>query len=538
MKQRRPLTVFLTAAVLLAAAASSASGATYTVTACADAPSGQMSAFGPTNTSPQTLATSATCPPAPGASFSGLLVTTILMAPNSPTGATASWSVSAPSGTTLDSLSVRRYFGKRDVFWNVGIRKANGGVLETCDFDPSTQLGCAVGSTVPTDAENYATYANLATQAVTFSLVCEAGSFTCLSGATQRQAWIAVYGATAVVDDPAPPQLGAVQGSLVTNATHGWHRGSQQASFDASDASGVRSTALVIDNVPASSSAQTCDFTQMQPCPPSVHPTFTVDLTQLADGVHQLRGQAADAADQAQLTQPVTLQVDNHAPTSPQELAAARASDGSFTLTWSNPPQAPGAPIGVAHYQVCERDGTGCGTPSSATASNISRIDGIAVPLAPREHLLRLWLEDDAGNTNAASAASVVVRRPERGRDGGGSRPPSGSRAPRLRVRAALQRASLLTVAGSLAPDATGTVSAVVRSGGRARATANARPAGGSWKIRLLLPVTVKKKMRYALVVRYQGDEHYRSARSSRTLIARREWSRARPSRRFRLTTA
>lgn len=537
MTSRRLLTAVLMGAALLAIAASGAAGATYTVTACADAPSGQMSAFSPTNTSPQTLTTNATCPPAPGAAFSGLLVSTILMGPNSPNGATAFWSVSAPPGTTLDSLSVRRYFGKRDVFWNVRIRKADGTVLETCDFDPSTQLGCAVGSDVPTDAENYVTYASLATQGVTFSLVCQAGSFTCLSGATQRQAWIAVYGATAVVDDPAPPQLGAVQGSLVSDTAHGWHRGTQQATFDASDASGIKSAALLIDNVPTASSAQTCDFTQMQPCPASLHPTFTVDLTQLADGVHQLRAQAADAADQVQLTQPVTLQVDNHAPTSPQDLAAARASDGSFTLTWSNPPQVSAAPISVAHYQVCERDGTGCGPPSSTTAPNINRVDGVAVAVMPREHLVRLWLEDDAGNTNASRAATVVVRQPDGGRDGGG-RSPGGSKAPRLHVRAALQRASLLTVAGSLAPDATGTVSAVVRSGGRARATANARPAGGSWKIRLLLPARVKKKMRYALLVRYEGDEHYRSARSSRTLIARREWSREHPSRRFRLTTA
>lgn len=527
MIEKLALAVGLAAAISLTAELDSASAATFAVPICADAPNGETTAISPTNTSPGTLSTVSTCPPTPSSTFSGLLVSTTLMAANSPTGATAAWSIVAAPGTTLSALSVRRYFGKRDTFWNVTVRKTGGQVLETCEFDPSTQLECTVGSSTPTDAENYVTYTNLATQGVSFSLVCQAGMFTCLSGATQRQAWIALYGATAVVDDPAPPQVSTLQGSLVSASTHGWHRGQQQATFDAADASGLRSATLIVDDAPVATSAQSCDFTRMQPCPGTVHAAFDIDLAQLADGTHLVRGQAVDAADQPQLTTPVALQVDNHAPAAPVNLTATRNADGSFAASWTNPGQGAGAPIAVAYYEVCDPAGTTCGPVNSAAAPNIAQIAELAVPDTPGDYLLRLWLEDDAGNATPASAASVVVHQPRRDPVRVGAH---------LGFRVALQRSSFLTVAGSIAPNARGTVSAVLRHA-RTRTTTHTRPSHGSWKLRLRLPPTIKTKMRFALMVTYTGDQLHRPAKASRTLIARRSWTPQKPSRRFRITT-
>src|SRR5689334_14553354 len=90
LMKRYCLTLLLAVLVFGVAEPQSHAG-TYSVTACFDAPAGQASAFTPTNSSPSTLTVAGVCPPTPGDPFSGLLLSTTLLAPNSPDGATAAW---------------------------------------------------------------------------------------------------------------------------------------------------------------------------------------------------------------------------------------------------------------------------------------------------------------------------------------------------------------------------------------------------------------------------------------------------------------
>lgn len=524
------------AALLVVGAASSAVAGTYQVPACFDAPHGETAAFTAQNTSPQTITTSTECPPAPGASFSGLLVSTTLGAASSSDGASASWTIAAPTGTTLSSLSVRRYFGKRDENWNVAVRKADGTALETCDFDPNTQLECTVGSDVPTDAENYVTYGNLNTQSVSFGIVCQAGAFTCLSGSTQRQAWIAVYAATATVSDPDPPSIGSPQGSLFA-AAGSWHRGIEQATVPATDASGVKTVSVLLDGSSVATSPQTCDYTHMQPCPGSVDPSMNVDLAGLADGPHQLQIAATDAADQQQLTTASELLVDNHAPAAPLNLAVQRSADGTYSATWTNPAQESAAPIAGAHYRVCLQGGTSCSTDAVAAGAGVSHIDAITVPSSPARYDLDVWLEDAAANVNPANEASAVIDTTTGpggggssgggggggGSSSGGGGSPPGKLAGGLRLRKAAQRGSVLTLAGTIAPTAHGGLVAIARRSpvGRTTATGRATIKAGHWRLRITLPSRIKRQMRYSVVLRYAGDSTHLGDILRRRLLAR-----------------
>lgn len=554
---RGALLAFVFVAALLAGASRGAVAGTYQVPACFDAPHGETFAFTAQNASPQTITTSTECPPAPGATFSGLLVSTTLGAANSANGASASWSIAAPAGTTLSSLSVRRYFGKRDENWNVAVRKADGTALETCDFDPNTQLECTVGSDVPTDAENYVTYDNLNTQSVSFGIVCQAGAFTCLSGSTQRQAWIAVYAATATVSDPDPPSIGAPQGSLIA-AAGSWHRGTEEATVPATDASGVKTASVIIDGSSLATSPQACDYTHMQPCPGSVDPSMDVNLAGLADGPHQLQVAATDAAGQQELTTASELLVDNHAPTAPLNLAVQRNADGTYAATWTNPAQGSAAPITGAHYRVCLQGGTSCSADAYAAGAGVSRLDAIAVPSPPAHYELDVWLEDAAANASPSDAASAVIDtttglgtggggggRSGGGGTGGGSGTGGGvssttRRSAHLRIRKASQHGSVLTIVGTAAPAARGPIVAVLRRApaGRTRLVARSYVRGGHWTLRVRLSAKLRKQMKYLLRVSYGGDLSYARTTFSRLLLARRRLTSHSGRRGFRLAPA
>jgi len=544
----------LVAALAGAAATGNAVAGTYQVAACFDAPHGETTAFTPANSSPQTITTSTECPPAPGATFSGLLVSTTLGAANSADGASASWSIAAPAGTTLSSLSVRRYFGKLDENWNVAVREADGTALETCDFDPNTQLECTVGSDVPTDAENYVTYGNLDTPSVSFGVVCQAGAFTCLSGSTQRQAWIAVYAATATVNDPDPPSIGTPQGSLI-GAAGTWHRETEAATVPATDASGVKTVSLLVDGSPVATSPQSCDYTHMQPCPGSVDPTMNVDLADLADGPHELQVAATDAADQQQLTAASELLVDDHAPTAPLNLAVQRNGDGTYSATWTNPAQGAAAPIAGAHYRVCLQGGTSCSADTYVAGAGVSHLDSIAVPPSPARYELDVSLQDAAANTNPANAASAVIDTTTGPGGGGGSGgggtggggsgtggggPPSTGRSAHLHIHKATQHGGVLTIVGTIAPAARGSIVALLRRAptGRTRVVARSSVRQGNWTLRLRLSTRLREQMRYLLRVSYDGDHSYAAASLSRLLLARGRLTSPGARRGFRLASA
>jgi hypothetical protein len=58
---------------------------------------------------------------------------------------------------------------------------------------------------------------------------------------------------------------------------------------------------------------------------------------------------------------------------------------------------------------LCASDGSGCQPEQQVSSTGIARLDGISVPLTG-EWLLRVWLEDAAGNVDASRFGTVTLR--------------------------------------------------------------------------------------------------------------------------------
>ncbi len=136
------------------------------------------------------------------------------------------------------------------------------------------------------------------------------------------------------------------------------------------------------------------------PCA-SLAQTFTLDTTRLTDGAHTLTLQVENAAgNETQLTHEIV--VDNTAPPPPVGLSVTVASDGTYTMTWSDP-LGHAAPIVSANYQFCPIAGP-C---SIAETGPDGHIAGLHAPSGAST--VRVWLTDAAGQSNASNAATGTL---------------------------------------------------------------------------------------------------------------------------------
>jgi hypothetical protein len=176
--------------------------------------------------------------------------------------------------------------------------------------------------------------------------------------------------------------------------------------FNASDPSGISGAQLLVDGSPTASVAGTCDYTRVVPCM-SLAQTFTLETTRIPDGAHMATLQVENAAGNiTQVTHEIVI--DNTAPAAPVGLAAALASDGSYTLAW-NDPLGHAAPIVSATYQFCLALGP-CSLPEAGPDGHIQ---GLHPPAGATT--ARVWLTDAAGQSNPSSAATAALPRPEEG---------------------------------------------------------------------------------------------------------------------------
>jgi hypothetical protein len=180
-------------------APAAARAGTYDVRSCG---ANSAQAFTLANESPQTIDDGIVCPQAESQLLSGMY------AGVAKTGFTlartgASWTIAAPPGLELQRLDVTRALGRVSTAWQV-TAATPARVLEACDKDDpaACRLGSAGGEAKA--------YTDLNASSVTFRLECHPPApdedLACV-GRSTTQAWVAIYGATARVDDPAPPEL-------------------------------------------------------------------------------------------------------------------------------------------------------------------------------------------------------------------------------------------------------------------------------------------------------------------------------------------
>ena len=205
----------------------------------------------------------------------------------------ASWTFTAPTGTTITAIQYARYLGHyQDTsnYWSPALR-ADGTIVpgETCTV-VFPDIGCGVGTQPPLDTTNTVDITGLSAGQLEFGEQCDAPTGqVCVTGASEHQVWAAMYGATVTLSDPTPPTLGTPTGVLWgTGPANGYHQGSESVIVDAQDVGGgVASIVLAVDGQTIQTYEASCDYTQPQPCPLSTGAqTLTLPTTQLADGAH------------------------------------------------------------------------------------------------------------------------------------------------------------------------------------------------------------------------------------------------------------
>jgi hypothetical protein len=109
---------------------------------------------------------------------------------------------------------------------------------------------------------------------------------------------------------------------------------------------------------------------------------------------------------------PVHLRYDASAPARVSDLRLAGGESwrpkNAFDLTWDNP-TGQLAPITSAHYRLCDASGQ-CTAGTQNGAAGMSSLSGLRVPAAG-SYTLTLWVGDEAGNSNPASASDAVALR-------------------------------------------------------------------------------------------------------------------------------
>jgi hypothetical protein len=314
----------------------------------------------------------------------------------------------APPGTTLAGIDLE-WDGRRvNGDWRLGLVRGDGRLLAGCRARPGTDASCRVGNP---KGGGLVRQGLAGTHLVRIEARC-GSTAGCATDARSRagdrtKARLAVHRASVHVQDRSLPNLTA-SGRLLGG---GWLRGRVEAVVRAGDNVGVRSTALRTGGVTRVVEQERCDFTHVVPCPRNVQAVHQLDTSTLDDGRHLMALSAVDTAGNGKAIER-TIAIDNHAPGRVSGIRVvggdAVRSTNSFDVRWS-PPPGQLAPIARAHYRLCRR-----GAPSECVqglrAGGARGIDDLSVPRRGGWRL-RVWLEDAAGNTMAATASAPVTLR-------------------------------------------------------------------------------------------------------------------------------
>jgi hypothetical protein len=403
----------LVGALLAALVVSTPSHAgSYDVYACGGPAGGVQDAFVPSEDA--NMDAYSMCPP--GASVGTGIVTKA----TSNGGVAGHWAgayqvFTAPPGASLQSVTFTVGAIRLDDHWTVGIVAFNS------DSDLVTPYGCysfRAGCGIGTPTFNHRTTVPLYNRGkFRFETRCGApsGCPTTASGFSPgNRALFSAANVSVRVDDWTTPALAPHSGALWRT---GWHRGHEEAATVYTDNVGIMVTRMIVDGEQRDVQDYRdvrwpdwvrCDFTRPRPCVDVAPGGLGLNTAALADGKHQMRVEAVDAAGNVgSVTH--DIQVDNHAPAKPSALALERGEGwravNDFTVRWANPPGQV-SPIVRARYRLCAA--------SSCSEGSRDGEDILSLPLqvtAPGEYTLRVWLEDAAGNHDAERASDPISLR-------------------------------------------------------------------------------------------------------------------------------
>ncbi len=328
----------------------------------------------------------------------GLMVRNVVGPGHAPRGTTAALRFDAPAGTTITGADFdAKLTGDRG--WEAGVH----------DATHDRWLWCGPGCPGSSGRWIHEELRGLATQRIQALLRCVATR--CLRDA--RHGFVVLRKVSVHLDDPSPPRLDALRGSLAA-AAPAWQRGGQDVAFDAADNSGIRLGRIELDGRVVHEDARGCDFARPVPCSGAAVGAW-FDTRTWADGEHVLRLSAQDAGGNWSSVDRL-VRVDNTAPAEPAP--AVEGGDGwspSRVRTLALPlPDGQAAPLTRARIKACRVGGAceesapalGAAPAGSAATAPVAAFDG------PGEYTVRVALEDAAGNVGPhAAPVSVALRR-------------------------------------------------------------------------------------------------------------------------------
>ena len=231
--------------------------------------------------------------------------------------------------------------------------------------------------------------------------------------------WAAVRALVITLDDGHSPIPGAAGAEL---AAGGWRRGAQRVNYwDTDIGGGVRFSETRLDDARVGLTEYPCAkalidgqwrATKMQPCPTGAADEVTVQTTNFSDGTHALTRCATDFAGNSACLFPIAVRIDNHPPAHPRDLSLAggegwrRVDD--FDFSWTNPGQGPASPIDGAYWRITGPAGYDTGV-KLAPGRDIAALADRTLP-RPGLFKFRIWLRDEAGNTDPATAIELPMR--------------------------------------------------------------------------------------------------------------------------------
>jgi hypothetical protein len=401
------------AVVALSACCDDATAGTYDVYACGGPAGAAQNAF--VSSEDANMDAYSICPP--GSSVGTGVVTKATSSGGvAPYFAGAFQVFSAPPGATLQSVSFNVGAIRLHDYWSVGIVAFDG------DFNSGDlpygcypfRPGCGVGTPTFSIRPTVLLY-NRARFRFETRCFNGAGCPTTASGFTPgNRALFSAANISVRVEDWSQPTVKPHSGALWQG---GWHRGREEAWSSYTDNVGIMITRMTVDgHQPDVQDYRDgrwpdwarCNFTRPRPCVDVVPGGFELNTATLADGAHQIRVEAVDAAGNVGGAHH-DIHVDNHAPAKPNGLTVEGGEEwrqaNDFAVRWSNPP-GQAAPITRARYQLCHAAGCSQGSREGEHLSSLR----LQVP-APGHHTLRVWLEDAAGNHDSERGSDPVSLR-------------------------------------------------------------------------------------------------------------------------------
>ncbi|MGE5233050.1 MAG: hypothetical protein ACM3OB_02980 [Acidobacteriota bacterium] len=319
----------------------------------------------------------------------------------------ARWRWEAPAGTGISRVSGTWWHTLHDgMEQRIGTGNAGGGfdTFARATSTDTTQRGFSASFSTPQPA-------------LEDRLLCARGSEKWCS--LEPGSWSALRSLTLNLYDGSAPVPGSAGSDL---AAGGWRRGAQRVNYWDSDVgSGVRFSETLLDGGRVGLTEYPCAkawiegewrATRMLPCPTGAASEITVQTTNFSDGPHELKRCATDFAGNGGCIPPTTVLIDNNPPASPRRLTLAggeswRRTD-DFDFSWTNPAQAPASPIGGAYWRIAGPSGYDTGV-QFAGGHELASLADRKLPRAG-VYSLRLWLRDEAGNSDSGTAVDATMR--------------------------------------------------------------------------------------------------------------------------------